>query len=453
MRPSTAFVRALSVLAGGTVAAHAITALTMPVLSRLYNPGDFGALAVYVGVVSTVSVAACLRYDVAVALPEAEGESIALLCISLMSAMMVSAVSAVLMAVGVEDFMKLIGLPELREGKWLIPIAIFFASAWNALQSWHIRRQNFGGIAKARVAQSVITSGFQVTSGTIGLGFVGLLIGQLLGVLGSAIFFARHGVQDVVAWWRESKSGEMLRVAKLYRRFPIHSTWESLCNQAASQFPIIMIAGATSTAEAGYLMLAIFVLQAPMSLLGGAIGQVYLSRAPEAHRQGRLGAFTIEVLQNLIKVGAGPIICVGVFAPLLFPLVFGDDWTRSGWLVAWMTPSFLFQFLASPVSMVLHVVGAQRAALWLQVTSLAIRVGVTWFAIQMSTSVVGEAFAVSGAAVYSLYLVVIHKYLSREPGFPGLGRLLPSTGYAGLWVVGGLISMSGLVFVQQFIDR
>lgn len=451
MIPSTGFVRALSVLAGGTVVAHAITALTMPVLSRLYNPSAFGALAAFVAIVSTVSVAACLRYDVAVALPEAEGESIALLCISLISAMMVSAASAVLLAVGSEDFMKLIGLPELREATWLIPLAIFFASAWNALQSWHIRRQHFAGIAKARVAQSVITSSFQVTSGAIGLGFVGLLTGQLLGVAGSVIFFMRYGVRELVAWWGEYKSGELLRVAKLYRRFPIHSTWEALCNQAANQVPIIMIAGATSTSEAGYLMMAIFVLQAPMSLLGGAIGQVYLSRAPEAHRQGRLGAFTIEVLQNLIKVGAGPIVCVGIFAPLLFPVVFGDDWTRSGWLVAWLTPSFLFQFLASPVSMALHVVGAQRAALHLQIASLAMRVGVTWAAIQMSPGVVGEAFALSGAAVYLAYLLVILKYLAGEPSFPGLRRLRPNMLHAGIWVLGGLVTVLGLLVGRQYV--
>jgi hypothetical protein len=68
-----------------------------------------------------------------------------------------------------------------------------------------------------------------------------------------------------------------------YRRFPVYSTWEALANSAAIHVPVILVAAVAAPDEAGYLMLAMYVLQAPMSLIGAAVGQVYLSKAPAVH--------------------------------------------------------------------------------------------------------------------------------------------------------------------------
>ena len=47
------------------------------------------------------------------------------------------------------------------------------------------------------------------------------------------------------------------------------------------------IAALVSGQEAGYLGLAMYAVQAPMTLLGGAVSQVYLSRAAHEHREQR----------------------------------------------------------------------------------------------------------------------------------------------------------------------
>ena len=57
------FLRAVLVLVGGTAFAHAITALALPILTRLYSPADFSTLAVFSSLLSIVAVAACFRFD------------------------------------------------------------------------------------------------------------------------------------------------------------------------------------------------------------------------------------------------------------------------------------------------------------------------------------------------------------------------------------------------------
>ncbi|PND71734.1 oligosaccharide flippase family protein, partial [Escherichia coli] len=108
-------------------------------------------------------------------------------------------------------------------------------------------------------------------------------------------------------------------------------------------------------AELGYLSLSIFLLQAPMSLIGNAIGQVYLANAPAAHREGRLGSYTFGIARTLSRIVAVPMATAAILAPILFTVVFGPNWERAGVLVTWMAPWFALQFITSPVSTALHV--------------------------------------------------------------------------------------------------
>lgn len=399
--------RAVAVLAGGAAAAHALTALAMPLLSRIYSPTDFGVLAVYTAIVTTIGVAAGLRFDVAVALPESADDGLALLCLSLLSASCVALVAAVIVGFGFERLSGWIDTPGIDQGKWLIPLGIFSAAAWSTFQNWQVRNGNFGLIAKSRLAQSGAAAASQISGGLFAVGPLGLMGGSFVGFLVSGIFLSRGAGPSVFGWVTQGKLGVLRRVAYEYRRFPAYSTWEALFNQAAIQLPIVVIAAATSASEAGSLMLALYVLQAPMALLGAAIGQAYLSRAPQALRDGSLANFTNEVLGKLVKVGAGPIVALGIVSPVIFPVVFGSAWDRAGWLVTWMTPWFVLQFIVSPVSMVLHVVGAQRMAMVLQLFSLVVRLGATWLAVRLAPMWVVEAYAVSGLLTYFVYFLVV----------------------------------------------
>jgi len=160
-------------------------------------------------------------------------------------------------------------------------------------------------------------------------------------------------------------------------------------------------------------MLAIRLLSAPMGLLGGAVGQVYLSEAPAHFQNGTLKEFTKKTVWTLAKIGAPPILLVAIAAPFLVPIIFGGDWARTGVLIAWMAPWFFAQFITSPVSMSLHITGNQKAALALQLFGLAFRVGaVMWVALVYGEGA-GEIYAVSGAIFYAVYLAVVLRLLRK----------------------------------------
>lgn len=402
-RSSGGTLRAVLALVSGTALAHGLTALALPVLSRLYGPGDFGLLAVFSSAMSIIAVASCLRYDVAVSMPEHDEDAWHLLVIALLAALGVAAMLATLVSLFPNAVAARLGQPALASQLWLLPLGVLVAGAYSSLQCWVLRHREYGLLARTRVAQSAVATGSQIALGVAAVGPVGLLCGHVLnsGMAGIALGARSLRERRRVSWAR------LKQVAYEYRRFPQYSTWEALANSASSQLPIIVIAALATPAEAGYLVMAIYVMQAPMALIGAAVGQVYLSRAPEEHRKGVLGPFTSDVLAGLLKAGVGPLLAAGMLSPFVFGLIFGAGWERAGWLVTLMTPWFVCQFLTAPVSMALHVTGHQRLALWLQLLGMLMRVGAVLAAAHSAVVGISAAYAVSGFVFYVLYLVAV----------------------------------------------
>lgn len=432
-------VRSVGVLVGGTAFAHAITAATLPVVTRLYTPADFSAAAVFASLLSILSVAACLRLDVAIPMPEQDSQALNLLALALASTAVVAVVVAAVVLGAPQQVSGWLKQPRLVPYLWLLPVGVLLAGAYSALQMWFVRKKAFTSIAHSRIAQAVAGSGTQIGLGWFQVAPAGLIVGTMLntgaGCLGLGWRFLRAERQMLL-----TVDAQQLRSAfRAYDRFPKYSTFEALGNSASIQLPIIIIAALALGPEAGFLALAMAAMQAPMGLFGAAVSQVYLSRAPDEHRAGQLDSFTTRIFGALIKSGAGPLLFAGFVAPDLFALIFGEPWRRAGVLVTWMTPWFIFQFLSVPVSMALHVTNHQRAALLLQLFGLALRVGAVLVAASLAPAWVSEAYAVSGFVFYFTYLITVLVVVGARGGavVEEARRALPMLlGWGGLgWAV------------------
>jgi O-antigen/teichoic acid export membrane protein len=164
------FIRAVGVLVGGTALAHGITALALPILSRLYSPADFSMLAVVTSLLSIISVGACLRFDVAVAMPDRDKDAFSLLALSLLCSFTLALFLLLISLLFSEQISAWFNQSKLSNYLWLIPLGVFFAGCYSATQSWLIRKKEFPMIARNRIVQSAAAAGTQLGLGTVGFG-------------------------------------------------------------------------------------------------------------------------------------------------------------------------------------------------------------------------------------------------------------------------------------------
>lgn len=433
--------RSVSVLVGGSALSQIIMAMSLPIVTRLYRPEDFSVLALFTAVVSIVSVAASLRFDIAVPIPEDEVEAVNVLALALFFATLVSFFLAVPILVAPEAIAAAFGRPVIAPYLWLLPVAIFLAASYSALQFWAVRRKAFRPVAVTRVAQSAAAAGTQIGLGLADTGPFGLLLALALNSgAGSIGLLGRFASKD----WRlagEISLGRMRAAFWEYIRFPKFSALEAVCNSASIFLPVVLIATYAPAAQAGFVMLAMQVMQAPMSLIGNAVAQVYMSQAPAEHRAGNLGTFTVRILGGLMRTGVGPLLFAGIVAAPAFAIVFGSEWREAGLLVAWMTPWFVMQFLASPVSMSLHVTGNQKAALALQLSGLVLRVGAVLAGIALVPGHLAQVYAVSGFVFYAIYVATVLRHVKAPAGdiWRDLVRFAP---WGAGWVALGISSVT-----------
>ena len=263
------------------------------------------------------------------------------------------------------------------------------------------------------MSQAIGGSSTQIGFGYAGLAPLGLLIGQLVSMGAGIIGLSRYFIKNSSSLLRDVKFSELKSVFKQYDRFPKYSTWEAFANSGAIQIPVILIAYYAVSAEAGFLMLAMRLLSAPMSLIGGAVGQVYLAEASEKNYEGQLEQFTHNTVRALAKIGTPPILFAGMAAPFLIPIIFGEEWQRAGILIAWMSPWFLMQFITSPVSMALHITNNQKIAMLLQFFGLLLRVGCVVIAGLYYKDYIVEVYAITGFIFYILYLLVVLRMVNK----------------------------------------
>jgi O-antigen/teichoic acid export membrane protein len=134
-----------------------------------------------------------------------------------------------------------------------------------------------------------------------------------------------------------------------------------MLNAAGLSLPPMLLAGAYSLQVAGWFSLAQRVLGIPMSLIGDAVGKVYISECARLNHEpsSRLDALFWRTVRGQAAAALGVVALIALPAPLLFALVFGQEWAPAGWYLLLLSPMFVTKFVAFPVAGTLDVMQRQ----------------------------------------------------------------------------------------------
>lgn len=391
------FLKAVSVLVGGTAFAQLIGFLCLPILTRLYTPEDYSVLGVYVAIVAILAVISCLRFDIAIPIPENENDGKALLLLSFLSNTIFSIILYAVLFISYPYIQHYKIIDQLSYWIWLIPLGVFVSGFYSALQFWATRHKRFKDIAKTRMTQAISGNAASLAGGMFSVGFGGLIVGQLLNFSGGLFKLAVSAKKDLAV----VKSSPLKATFAKYSNFPKYSTFEALANVSAIQLPLILIASLLIGPEVGYIMLAMKIMTLPMSILGSTIAQVYYAEAAGKDKDGCLQQYTFQIMIQLQKI-ACLIPVGGIILYYIVPLLLGSQWGRTGEIIMWMIPWFFFQFMSSPISMVMHIQGKQNKILLLTIFGLILRIGLIGMVYAFYGNYLAEIFAISSAIFYMI---------------------------------------------------
>jgi lipopolysaccharide exporter len=406
------FISDSATMAAGTAISLVVGIIASPILTRMYSPKEFGVFSLFSTIISTASVIACFCYETAIVLPKKERVAAALLLLCLLLATILSVAASGVIFCYRNSIVKVLNAPELLEFLRWIPLTLFAVGAYQALNYWHIRRRQFKLISISRALQSITTVGTQIGFGGFGSGVAGLIFGIIFGQFLASWILARKALKKIV----QLVKAESLRLQEFtaliyrYRNFPLYSSWGALMNTAAFQLVPPLLSTRFGTEMAGLYFLGYRLASIPMSFLGTAVGQVFLQRSADRLAKGAgISELVEKVVGKSIILCLPPFLVLMVIAPRLFSFVFGQEWETAGVYMRLMTPLYFFQFITSPVSVVLIALQKQKILAIMQALIFLGAVGSLSFAglfIDSPVICLG-LYSLVQSSIYFLYLVVI----------------------------------------------
>src|SRR5690554_194839 len=123
-------------LLAGSAAGKIVGLLSIPILTRLYSPEDYGALSIFVSVVTILGPFATLKYTSSLPLPRLTALALNLVVLILFLILANTLLMCLLFLVGGRSVFMLAGAPELHKWWWLIVFCVMASALYELLNLW-----------------------------------------------------------------------------------------------------------------------------------------------------------------------------------------------------------------------------------------------------------------------------------------------------------------------------
>lgn len=413
---SSNFIRGVGVLASGTLLAQALPVVVTPLLARIYSPVEMGQFALFTAFLGVAMPLGSLQFSKAIV--SAENKEDAKILFSL-SMLLIPLTSIVLIGL----FAALIRFDQLGFGELslfvLVPAAISLLAhgAFTTYRYWTLRIGEFRVISGATVWQGVLRATAQVVLGLLRLGEYGMMFADSLARGAGVNQLRRSSIE--VSWktlTQHSWSG-IIRVAGLYRRFPLISSPSILINTLALSAPVPLIALWFSTEESGQFSVAYRLMAAPMAVVGAAVGDVFHNQLAELARSKPQAARRLFLrVASVLSIGSLVLGLTVLAIPSSFwSVVLGDQWSQAGRLIVALVPWIMAQFVVAPVSQVVPVYQRHNIKLIYDVVGLVVVTLSLWMGHFYDWSLLQTILVLSCGQLisYGAYFVLL--YISIPP--------------------------------------
>lgn len=375
-RASGKFISHVLTLITGNGLAQVVNVVGTLLLARLFAPDAFGSLALFLTIVSLLSVLGGARYELAIMLPESDTESANVLLLAVVTLWGITVASLALVALLHSAVGQLLG--DTRMGLWLwsAPIAIFVNALYSVLCVWFGRMKRFQKLATTRVLQSIAIilaqlalliyrpGGFALIGGwVIGQTFgTTLLVFQLFYYDGKFIAAARD--------WAVVRE-----CMKKYKNFPLYKAPYSFVANASSQMVFVILRVFSTLNVVGFYSMAARAVYLPVTLIASSMNDVFYEKAATELKTGKLEAFVTRLLRIQVVLAAPWLVLAAFDSKLVFGLVLGAKWIPAASYAAVLASAGFLYFLTSWLDRLFDIRGHQKLSLILEFTGNLLSLG------------------------------------------------------------------------------
>lgn len=380
-----------------------ITLAGLPLVLRLYSPGDYGLYTVATAIAVPLAPILSLRYEVMIPLPPADRDAWALAKISLSLSSLSTVVSCLGLIIVGSTFAR--ANNALLSWLWIVPVLAWSMIIFQTADILAIRNKQYGAIARRGVLLASVTLGAQCILSFVHIGGLGLAVGFVIGQLIATCALLAGRPQRSRG---KASLSSMRSLIRAYSYAPKHLVTAGVVSALAQQIPAMVIARWFGLDAAGQFGLAQRVTSGPVSLLSQSVGSFYLSELSDRVRNGRVRAARELFRRQSLRLGVFGAIACGlllVAAPLIVPFLFGNQWTTAGFVMQALAPLLFCQTLVLPLGQTLIVTKHTHAQMVLDIARFILVLGSLWLASLLGMAIVPAIWLMSISASIAYFTI------------------------------------------------
>lgn len=315
------------------------------------------------------------RYELAISLPKENKKAYLLFLLTIIINITVTILFSCIIYL-LDDH--LFNIFNLKYTMWIyfLPLGLFLVGLLNSLTYLNNRWQRFNYLARSKINQSVSMSISQVIFGLTKIGVIGLILGYCIGHLSSILHLQKDS--KIRMKLKENKLNKMTNikeVASEYNAFPKFAMVTHSTEAASSNLPNILLSKFFGTQYAGYYSLTTRTINLPLSLVGRAIGDVFLSTASKEYREkGECTTIFLKTFKILAFIPIVPLILLFLYSEEIFSFVFGSEWVIAGEYAKLLIPALYLQFISNPLSHMFIIAKKVRLEFFIQILILLLSI-------------------------------------------------------------------------------
>jgi O-antigen/teichoic acid export membrane protein len=418
-------VKSFFVSGSGMLGSQIISLLSLPFLTRLFEPAAYAQWAIVQAIVLFVGAIASFRYDLAIVVERDDIMASALFWLATLCACVVALLTTLILLA--------INLTGVFRQDWIsdggaLGITLFWvvcATISPAFTGWSLRKGRFSVISATQIAIAASTLAVQAAGGLLSGGnaswkwlLVGSAVGQVVGLaVLSAQFLMKHGRPRSI----ENTYRSIVSAARQHFNFVKFSLPFTVFGAVRDRLPLFVVGSWASARDLGLYSQSWRLSNVPAGLTGAVIRPV-LFHASAAEGLATLEATINRILLLLIIAGVPLLALVVAFPTEILGLILGERWKDIGPIIApLLVPAFVFS-ISNWMDRLLDSTGRQDLNLVTEIvsalTSILALLAAFYLGLGIHAAVVVQSLVLT--INYAAFICIVYKVAGYRLGILGL---------------------------------
>ena len=375
---NTASNKNLTTLVVGSAIAQVLSLIAYPIITRIYQPEQFGIFSLITTSIGIISLLASGRFEVAIVLPTNKTESRKLLQLALKTltifSISVTTILGIVYSWNYFFYQKI----EIDISFLILGFGIFILGFLQALGYWFNKSASYKILSNARIINSASTTFFTIFFGLIFKNSWGLLLGYFTGNILQLLFYFNRDKLIIKVFQKSfRKDLSILLIAKRYINFPLVNLPQAFLNAIQFNILIYLIDFCFSKNDVGNVSLALRIMLLPVNLIGASLAQLIYKEAVDSYNNGLpLYQLTNSYIKKSFLIYLPVFICF-LLSPFLFQIIFGSKWESAGNYTVLLAVWFFADFIKAPIAQLVLIMNKQKE--WLYASIAGITLIITTF--------------------------------------------------------------------------